>query len=414
MVYCFLFKVGFLYQHFARCINHRLSCIQTDILDSIDYPLVYLVGEFIEVDILILLLVAKHAEYIDSKLSKHRSQFDIHTATTDGKTYLFRLQIYFCLMIFLIQFDAGNLCRAQGALDKEFDIRRVVDYIDVLIAEFTYDAMHTATLHTYAGSHWIDTLIIAFHSYLGALTRHTGHTADGNQTVIDFRNLSFKQALQECRTGTAQDDARIVVLVVHTLYHGTHGLTFVIIVSRYLLRLRQMQLVTLIIDEQHFALPHLIDLSTYHLSHSILIFLIERVMLQFQDFRSQCLTQVQDSAATELREVHFLTHFLTHFIVRFYLLSIFQADFLVIILHFAVCHNNTVTVYLEVTLVRIDDDVIVLIAAKHLSDHVAETFLQHAHQCSAVDVRSLFKFLEGLNHTWTYFFFFCCHSLLET
>ena len=81
-------------------------------------------------------------------------------------------------------------------------VGRVVDHVDVLVAEFTDDTMHTATLHTNAGTYGIDTLVVTLNSHLRTVTRHTGHLLDGDQTVVDLGHLSLQQTLQEDRTGT--------------------------------------------------------------------------------------------------------------------------------------------------------------------------------------------------------------------
>ena len=159
-----------------------------------------------------------------------------------------------------------------------------------------------------------------------------------------------------------------------------------------------MELITFIIHQQHLALPDLVNLAADNLSHLILIFLIERIMLKLQDLRSQRLTQVQNSATAELLEVHLLTHFLAYLIVGLNLLGFAQRYLLVLILHLAVGYYYAVTVNLKVTLIRVDDHVKVLIRSINLGDDVAETLFQHAHQCSTVDVLGLFELLKGLNH----------------
>ena len=70
---------------------------------------------------------------------------------------------------------------------------------------------------------------------------------------------------------------------------------------------------------------------------------------------------------------------------------------------------------LKVTLVRVDDDVKVLVAAEYLGYHVAEAFLKNADKRGAVDVFGLLELLEGLYHARTQLFFLChSFSLLET
>ena len=99
-------EVGLFNQHLTWSVEHSLSCIKSDSLDGIDNPLVYLVRELIQVDILIGLTLVQYTEYVDGILSKHRSQLDVHTATTDSQRYLLRLQINLGLMVLGIDIDA--------------------------------------------------------------------------------------------------------------------------------------------------------------------------------------------------------------------------------------------------------------------------------------------------------------------
>ena len=143
--------------------------------------------------------------------------------------------------------------------------------------------MHTATLHTHAGSYGINTVVVALNGNLCALTRHAGNLLNGDQSVVDLGHLSLQQTLQEHGARTAQDDLRVVVLVGHLMDDGTNGLTLAILVGRDLLRLRQDQLVVLIINEQHLTLPYLIDLTAHDLSYTILVLVVQAVVFQFEN-----------------------------------------------------------------------------------------------------------------------------------
>ena len=99
-------EVGLFNQHLTWCIEHSLSSIQSDGLDGINNPLVDLVRELIQIDILIGLTFIQYTEYVDSILGKHRSQLDVHTATTDSQRNLLRLQINLGLMVLGIDIDA--------------------------------------------------------------------------------------------------------------------------------------------------------------------------------------------------------------------------------------------------------------------------------------------------------------------
>ena len=321
MVDSLFLEVSLLDEQFARSVEHLLSSVVTQSLDGIDNPLVNLIAELIEVDILIGLTLVNHTEYVDSVLCQHRSQFDVHTTLTDSQRNLLGLQVNLGLVVSLVECNAGNLCRREGTLDKQLHVAGVVDHINVLTTKLTNDTVYTTTLHTYTSAYGVNTVVEALNSNLSTLTWHTSHTTDSDQAISDLRHLSLKQTLQEVGTGTAQHDTRIIVLVLHLLHNGTHGLTLTIGVRRNLVALHQVELVTLIVHEEHFALPHLVNLTADNGTHLILVLLIEGIMIEFQDLRSQCLTQVQDSTTTELGEVNSLTHLLAYLVVGLNLLS---------------------------------------------------------------------------------------------
>ena len=138
-----------------------------------------------------------------------------------------------------------------------------------------------------------------------------------------------------------------------------------------------MQLVALVIHQKHLALPHLVDLSADNGAHLVLILLVEGIVVELKDFRSQRLAQVEDGAASELGEVDVLTHFLTHLIVGLNLQSLRQRNLLVLILHLIIVDDDAVAVNLEVALVGVYNHVEVLVRAEQLGQHVAEALLQH-------------------------------------
>ena len=313
-------------------------------------------------------------------------------------------------MVLLIDINTRNLGGTQCTLDKQFRVRSVINHVDVLVVQFANDTMHAATFHTYASTYGINTLIVTLHGNLCTLSRHTGDALHRDQTVGNLGNLSLQQTLQEYGTGTAQDNLRVVILVGHLMDHRTDGLSLVILVVGNLLRLRQDELVVLIIHQQHLALPNLIHLTGNHLAHTILILIIKRIVNQFEHLRSQRLTEVQDSTAAKLRKVHALRYFLAYLVVGFNLLSIAQGNLLVLIFHLTVGHDHTVTVNLKVALVRVYNHVEVLVRTKNLGDHVAETLFQHAHQSSTVNVLVCSKILEGVEHA-NALFFLNCHFL---
>ena len=107
--------------------------------------------------------------------------------------------------------------------------------------------MYSATLYTHACAYWINAVVIALNGNLGSLARDAGNLANSDEAVIDFRHLNLKQSLQEQRTGTAQNNLRIVILVLHASHHRSGCLTLAVEVSWNLLSLRQQQFVAVFI-----------------------------------------------------------------------------------------------------------------------------------------------------------------------
>ena len=165
----------------------------------------------------------------------------------------------------------------------------------------------------------------------------------------------------------------------------------------------QQQLVAFLVHEQGLALPGLIDFGADDFAFAVLVLVVERVVLQFHDAAGQCLPELQDGAASELRHIYALAHFLAFLVVVLYLPCLAQRDFLVLVGYLAVRHDDAVVVDFKVTLVGIDDDVVVLVGTVHLGDDAAEAFLQDADQRGAVDVVLLLEVGENLNHVYRLF-----------
>ena len=258
--------------------------------------------------------------------------------------------------------------------------------------------MNTATPHSHTGSNGVYAVVEALYGYFGTLTGHTGNLTDGYQTIGNLRNLSLKESLQEHRACTREYNLRIIVLVVHTGNDGTYGLALAVLVAVYLFRLGKYQLVVLVVDDENLALPYLIYLARNHLTHTVLVLVVQRVVLQLKNFRCKSLTERQDSPTAKLGKVYPLADILVNLIVLSYLTCLSKAYLLVLVGHFSIGHNNTVAVNLEVALIRVNNDIKVLVTTENLGQHVAETLLKHTHERGAVDVLGLLKFPERVDH----------------
>ena len=137
-------------------------------------------------------------------------------------------------------------------------------------------------------------------------------------------------------------------------------------------------------------------------------------MFQLQYFRGQRLTQGEDGATTELGEVYPFGNVFVYFVIGFYLPGIRQRDLFVLVYHFAVCHHHTITIDLEVALIRVDNHIEIFVTTEDFGQHIAETLLQYAHQRRAVDVFRVFELFERVDHAQDILILFSCyHSVLS-
>ena len=257
--------------------------------------------------------------------------------------------------------------------------------------------MDSCTFDTYARANRIDAVIEALHSYLGTLTRDAGDVLDANQAVMHLGYLLLEQTLQEQRAGTTEDDLRILVLVINLYNHGANSVALAIEVRRDLVLLGQVELVVLLVKQQHLFLPNLIELAGNDLAELLAVTHIQVFLLQVKDLRCQRLTQVQDHTAAKHAEIHAVGNLLTHLSFVIELKGVGESNLGILVSHIVIFHDETVTIHLEVTLVGVDDHVVVCVRSVHLSDHTAERFLQHIDQRLLVNVLELLEVLENFN-----------------
>ena len=139
-----------------------------------------------------------------------------------------------------------------------------------------------------------------------------------------------------------------------------------------MLAARQREFIAVLIDHKHLAFPNLINLSGSDTANEVLVLVVEQVLLQFEDLGCQGLAQVEDSATTELLEMHFFGEVLADFDVIDSLTSFAERYLKIGVGEFVVGHYFAVLVDFEVTLVGVDDDVEVLVGAEHLGQYRTE------------------------------------------
>jgi hypothetical protein len=87
-----------------------------------------------------------------------------------------------------------HLGRAQRTLDEELFVGREVDHVDVLVAQFTHDAMDACFPSSpHKRSDRIDAVVVALHRHLGALTGFAHDAFDGDEAIGHFGHLLLEQ-----------------------------------------------------------------------------------------------------------------------------------------------------------------------------------------------------------------------------
>src|SRR3546814_6690400 len=118
------------------------------------------------------------------------------------------LQIYRSVTGFIVYLDRINFRGAQRTLNVQLNIGRVIDHIDIFVAQLPHNPMNTGPLHPNAGSNRIDAVVIGLHRYFGPFSRFPDDFLDGNQSVEYLGDLQFEQPFQEVGSRPRENDPR--------------------------------------------------------------------------------------------------------------------------------------------------------------------------------------------------------------
>ena len=165
-----------------------------------------------------------------------------------------------------------------------------------------------------------------------------------------------------------------------------------------------MELVAVLVEEQHLAAPGLVDFAGEDFTHLLGVFLIDIGLLDIHNAALEILADVQDSTAAECGERELLGIGVADLVVvvTAVLADLFESHFGCGILH--LLDNLEVLVDFAGSLVDVYDDVEVVRGTVSLGDLGKEHVFEHAHHHRAVDVLLFLEVLEGINQS--YFFFF--------
>ena len=95
-----------LVENSAGGVEHRLRCAKSQVFELLDYPVVDLIAELIEVDILFTLFDV--AIYIDRIAGELLCQEDVETSLADGEAHLVGMQEHLCLLLAIFALAETN------------------------------------------------------------------------------------------------------------------------------------------------------------------------------------------------------------------------------------------------------------------------------------------------------------------
>ena len=154
--------------------------------------------------------------------------------------------------------------------------------------------------------------------------------------------------------------------------------------SRNLLRLRQAELVSVLIEDEHLLGPGLVDLAGEDLSDLVGVLVVEIGLLDVHDPSLKVLADIENAPSSEILELHLSRECLSEFVVVSFLIDFRKGNLGVRILDGL--HDFEILVDLAVSLVHVDDDVEVVSRTESLGQLGHEYVLEHSHHHRTVNV----------------------------
>ena len=171
------------------------------------------------------------------------------------------------------------------------------------------------------------------------------------------------------------------------MYNRAHVLAFAVAIFGNLLATGNGDFITLSIDEQHFLAQYLIYLTGNNFTDNVLVLLIQNILLQIFYFLDQRLAGCGHGSAAKMLNTDLLGHFLAYFKIRFNFPRLTQADLIMIpnVLG-VIVYNLPNPVNLQVSFIRVHDDIEVIIRDILFLDHRTKHIFQDADHRRAINV----------------------------
>ena len=220
---------------------------------------------------------------VDDGVGEHRCEAYVQASLADGEAYLVGVEIYLAVLLLLVEVDAVDFCGSECACDEQLRVAGPLYDVEVLAAQLADDAVYAAAAHADAGSYGIHAVVEALNGNLGALAGHACDLSNGDDAFGNLGHLGLEQSLQEHGACAREDDLGVAGAIVHACYYGACGLSLAEEVAGDLLALGQQQLVAFLVEQQHFLVPHLIDLGRDYVADHVLVLVVEGVVLELED-----------------------------------------------------------------------------------------------------------------------------------
>ena len=142
--------------------------------------------------------------------------------------------------------------------------------------------MNARSFDAYTCSYGIDSVIIAFDCYFSTFTGYAGHSADVDESVLNFRNFDFEKATQEVFVGATYSYFGIVVFIVDIGDNGSYRLSLAEKVAWNRLAFWKQKLVFLSIEKESLSRPCLIYFTCDEFAFKFFEFLVDSFFLQIE------------------------------------------------------------------------------------------------------------------------------------
>ncbi len=142
-----------------------------------------------------------------------------------------------------------------------------------------------------------------------------------------------------------------------------------------MLRFRQQQFVSFVIQNQNLFLPNLVYFPRNDFTDTLFVQFIQVVFLQLHDARNQVLTQRKNVTTPKITEFKFFCYFFTNFEIWLHFNSIRVSDFRIRIFYFSIINDFFVQENLNITFINVYNDIDVLICVEFFLQHCTKNVL---------------------------------------